>query len=126
MFNNLTKKEETGHSKASDVAPITRISLFAELKSKHKEIAADVEDDEVFEWINDFDFTKNLTVSSPVAEQKQTEKRASGNGKRNPEMIERKIDPGIANVWNGFYFFQKINTLELASLIRRCFAHWIY
>lgn len=34
----------------------------------------------------------------PVAEQKQTENNASGNGNRNPEMIDRKIDPGIAKV----------------------------
>ena len=34
----------------------------------------------------------------PVAEQKQTENKASGKGNRNPEMMDRKIDPGIAKV----------------------------
>ncbi len=37
----------------------------------------------------------------PVAEQKQTEKRASGKEKRNPEMMERNMEPGMANVWMG-------------------------
>ena len=30
---------------------------------------------------------------------KQTKKSASGNGKRKPERILRKIDPGIANAF---------------------------
>jgi len=33
-----------------------------------------------------------------VAEQKQTENRARGKGNRNPEMMDRKMEPGIANV----------------------------
>lgn len=36
---------------------------------------------------------------APVAEQKHTRSRAIGKGKRNPERIERKMEPGIANVW---------------------------
>jgi hypothetical protein len=37
----------------------------------------------------------------PVAEQKQTEKRASGKEKRNPEIMDRNMEPGMANVWIG-------------------------
>ena len=47
-------------------------------------------------------FSRIVSVSvhffSPVAEQKQTAKSARGNGKRNPEMMERKMDPGMAKV----------------------------
>jgi hypothetical protein len=42
-----------------------------------------------------------------VAEQKQTRRSATGNGKRNPDKIERKIDPGMANVcklWQEKYY----------------------
>jgi len=37
-------------------------------------------------------------MNQPVAEQKHTVKRARGKGNRNPEMIDRKMEPGIANV----------------------------
>ena len=35
----------------------------------------------------------------PVAEQKQTANSATGNLKRNPDTMERKIEPGMAKVW---------------------------
>ena len=44
-------------------------------------------------------FIDVLLKNVPVAEQKQTEKRASGNGNRNPEIMDRKMEPGIANVY---------------------------
>ena len=34
----------------------------------------------------------------PVAEQKQTENKAKEKGNKKPEMIDKKIDPGIAKV----------------------------
>ena len=34
----------------------------------------------------------------PVAEQKQTAKSARGNGNKNPEMMDKNMDPGMANV----------------------------
>ena len=37
-------------------------------------------------------------ISIPVAEQRQTEKRARGKEKRNPDIIDRKIEPGMAKV----------------------------
>ena len=43
--------------------------------------------------------TKRMYVLLPVAEQKQTENKASGKGNRNPDIMDRKIEPGIAKVW---------------------------
>ena len=42
--------------------------------------------------------TKRMYVLLPVAEQKQTENKASGKGNRNPDIMDRKIEPGIAKV----------------------------
>lgn len=35
---------------------------------------------------------------APVAEQKQTNDKATGNGYKNPDNIDNEIEPGIANV----------------------------
>ncbi len=47
-------------------------------------------------------------MTIPVAEQKQTEKRASGKEKRNPEMMDRNMEPGMANVCIGPKIINKV------------------
>jgi hypothetical protein len=47
-------------------------------------------------------------MTIPVAEQKQTENRASGKEKRNPEMMDRNMEPGMANVCIGPKIINKV------------------